>query len=375
MRRIANILESIIVVAIVLVLVHTFLDDYSILAGWTVAARRWIILLGLGFDILFTIEFFTRLYVALVNREAATYFFRQNGWIDFLASIPLLLFNSLPNTLALLAGAGLVTGLGSFLNVLKVIKAVRIARILRLMRVVKLFRAIRYVRSPMAQRHISLIITISVSLLVFWTIAASALEGLGMLPGLETSYARGQAARARFIAAAGPGRTALAQRASMTAALDATILVVRPQGGAVTWSRYDASYYAARFLPGDYGFFTANGVEIFLDERPLAQAAAREAIIFFIAVVLTVLGYLFLYAPRFALGITDPIHVMRRGMEESGYNLEVKIPPERAEDDVFKLAELYNGVFLPLKDREGAGGDAAPTALEIDAVKSLADKG
>ena len=57
--------------------------------------------------------------------------------------------------LALLAGAGLVTGMGSFLNILKVIKAVRIARILRLMRVVKLFRNIRYARSPLAQRHLA----------------------------------------------------------------------------------------------------------------------------------------------------------------------------------------------------------------------------
>ncbi len=69
-------------------------------------------------------------------------------------------------------------------------------------------------------------------------------------------------------------------------------------------------------------------------------------------------GYLFLYAPRFALGISDPIHVMQRGMSESGYNLEVKIPPRRADEDVFELARLYNGVFLPLKDREGASKPA-----------------
>ena len=162
----------------------------------------------------------------------------------------------------------------------------------------------------------------------------------------------------------------------MAAALDATILAVRPQGGSVRRGLATTPpTMRPDFLPGDYGYFTANGVEVFLDERPLAQAAAREGMVFFIAVVLTVLGFLFLYAPRFALGITDPIHVMRRGMEEGGYNLEVKIPPERADDDVFKLAELYNGVFLPLKDREGRGGDAAPTALEIDAVKDLAEKG
>jgi len=375
MRKIGEFLETVVVVAILLVLVHTFLDDYSIMAGWEVDARKWIIWAGLGFDIFFTIEFFTRMYIALTNREGVNYFFLQRGWIDFLASIPLLLFNSLPNTLALLAGTGLLTGLGSFLNVLKVIKAVRIARILRLMRIVKLFRRIRYVRSPMAQRHIALITTISVTILVFWSVGASTMEALGVLPGLETSFVSGQTARARMITEPGSSLTTLAARAAAVTAIDPTVLLVRQQGGSTVWSRYDGAYYRAHFLPGDYSYYAAHGVEVFLDERPIVGAAAREAIVFFIAVVLAVLGILFLYAPRFALGISDPIHIMQRGMSESGYNLEVKIPPRRADEDVFALARLYNGVFLPLKDREGASKPAEGSALNIEEIKNLVDKG
>lgn len=375
MRKIGDFLETVVVVAILLVLVHTFLEDYSIMAGWEVNARKWIIWAGLGFDIFFTIEFFTRMYLALTNREGIDYFFRQRGWIDFLASIPLLLFNSLPNTLALLAGTGLLTGLGSFLNVLKVIKAVRIARVLRLMRIVKLFRRIRYVSSPMAQRHIALITTISVTILVFWSVGASAMGALGVLPGLESSYVGGQTARAHAITEAGPTATALAGRAAAVAALDPTVLVVRQQGGNTVWSRYDGAFYRAHFLPGDYSYFASHGVEVFLDERPIAGAAAREGIVFFIAVVLIVLGILLLYSPRFALGISDPIHIMQRGMSESTYNLEVKIPPQRADEDVFALARLYNGVFLPLKDRESAGKPAEGSALNIDEIKDLVEKG
>ena len=375
MRRIANILESVVVAAIVLVLVHTFLEDFAVLAAWPVEGRKWIIWAGLGFDIFFTIEFFARLYTALVRGEAVDYFFRQRGWIDFLASIPLLLFNSLPNVLALLAGAGLISGLGSFLNVLKVIKAVRIARILRLMRIVKLFRSIRYARSPMAQRHIALITTISVTLIVFWMLGSTALERLGVLGGLETTFIEGQTMRARSIAVGGADAAALARQAGVVAALDPTVLLVRQQGGPTAWSRFDRSYYASYFLPGDYGYFSAHGIEVFLDERPAARAAAREAMVLFVAVVLIVLGLLFLYAPRFALGVTDPIHIMRRGMAEHAYSLEVKIPPEHAEDDIFELAALYNSVFLPLKDREGAGSESQETVLDLDAVKDLVDRG
>jgi hypothetical protein len=153
------------------------------------------------------------------------------------------------------------------------------------------------------------------------------------------------------------------------------VLVVRQQGGKTVWSRYDDAFYRASFLPGDYAYYSSHGVEVFLDERPYAGAAAREGIVFLFAVVLAVLGFLFLYAPRFALGISDPIHIMQRGMAESSYNLEVKIPPERAEDDVFALARLYNSVFLPLKDREGAGKEAEGSALKIDDIKDLVEKG
>jgi len=374
MRKIDDILESVVVAAIVLVLVHTFTDDLSILAGWAVGTRRWIIWTGLGFDLFFTVEFFTRLYAAIGRHEGAVYFFRERGWIDFLASIPLLLLNSFPNTMALLAGAGLVTGVGSFLNVLKVIKAVRIARILRLLRVIKLFRGIRYARSPMAQRHLATIITISVTVLVAWTICASVMESTGVLPGLEAPFTTGQAARIKSITTGDGSLAAVTQRAAEIAALDVSILAVRSENGPTLWSRFDSAYYEERFLPGDYGYHVENGIEIFTDERPTAQASAREALIFFVAVLLTVLGFLFFYAPRFALGISDPVSIMKRGMAEKDYNLEVRIPPDRSEDDVFELAELYNRVFLPLKDRQGSGSHESQSALSIDDVRDLVEK-
>ena len=213
MKRIGDFLETVVVVVIIVALGHTFLEDFSVLAGWTVAVRRWIIWAGLGIDLFFTVEFFCRLYFALAEGKGGEYIFRQRGWIDFFASIPLLLFNSLPNTLALLAGAGLVTGLGSFLNVLKVIKAVRIARILRLMRIVKLFRRIRYAHSPMAQRHLAIITTISVTVLVTWVLLANLLGSLGVLPGLDTAFQEAQGARAKYLAQAGANPAVLTARA------------------------------------------------------------------------------------------------------------------------------------------------------------------
>jgi len=373
MKKIGDFFESLVVVVIIIALVHTFLEDFSILAGWTVPARRWIIWAGLAIDLIFTVEFFTRLYLAIVQGRAFDYFFRERGWIDFVASIPLLLLNSLPSVLALLAGAGLVSGMGSFLNVLKVIKAVRIARILRLLRVVKLFRRIRYARSVLAQRHIATITTIGVTVLVAWVLIANFMGGLGILPGLDKPFLSSQADHARYLAESGAGTAQVPARARALAAFDPTLLVVRPTGGQTSWTRFDDSYYATHFLPGDYEYFRLNGVEAFFDGRPVAKAAAREGIVFFVAILLVVLAYILLYSPRFALDITDPVHVMKRGMEESGYNLEVKIPDRRAQEDVFELAGLYNRMFLPMKDRESASQEQA-SALGIDDIRSFVEK-
>ena len=41
-------------------------------------------------------------------------------------------------------------------------------------------------------------------------------------------------------------------------------------------------------------------------------------------------------------------------MANTNYSLEVKIPREYRDDDVFLLALEYNRVFLPMKDRENA---------------------
>jgi hypothetical protein len=367
MRKLSEILEALVIIVIVGALAHTFLEDYAGIAGWKVPARSALIWAGLAFDLFFTIEFFARLYVALESRRAMAYLFRERGWIDFMASIPLLLLNSAPHALALLAGAGLLSGAGSFLNTLKVIKAIRIARILRLLRVIKLFRGIRYAQSPMAQRHLSTITTIAVSILVFWLIGASVLESTGTLPGLEAPSREGQFLRARAIAAG--GTAGLAERAAAAGALDTSILVVRAPGGATAWTRYPPAYYDDNFMSGDYGYLAIGGVEVFLDQRLLSAATAREGLVFFVAVVLTVLGFIFLYAPRFALGISDPIHVMRRGLSEPGYNLEVRIPEENAGEDVFELAALYNGVYLPLKDRESA--EPGETGLRIESLADL----
>jgi hypothetical protein len=343
-------LESVVIAAILLVLVQTFLEDYAVVTGWNVSIRNKLLLAGFFFDLFFTIEFLIRFYYALVERRIGRYLTLERGWIDFLASVPLLMFNSGPFVLTLLTGSGIALGLGGILNLLKVIKAIRIARILRFLRVIKLFRRIKNISSPMAQRHVASITAVSVTVVVlcllFFTFFSSTLQ----LNGLDTAFSAQQEATADYLVAKtdDPADFVLALDTLRKTRADLLIVNVR---GQTLFSRFSNDYYAQNFAPGDYSYLSRKGLELFFDQRPYVSQLSRESILFFVIVVLVVLAYLLIYSPHFALTVTDPIHVMRRGLEEPDYNLEVKISERYRGDDIFELAKLYNEKYLPLKDR------------------------
>jgi hypothetical protein len=347
---VTSFLESLVIAAILFVLVQTFLEDFAVLSGWNVEIRNKILLAGFFFDLFFTIEFLTRLYYAIMVGKVGRYLSVERGWIDFLASVPLLMFNSGPLALTLLTGQGIAVGLGGILNLLKVIKAIRIARILRFLRIVKIFRRIKNVSSPMAQRHIASITAISVTVLVlsllFFTVFSSSLQ----LDGLDTAFAEQQEAVADHLDENKDDPADFVFALETLRETCPSLLIVKYRGQAL-YSRYSDSYYQEFFAPGDYTHLRKDDLEFFFDQRPYVSQLSRESILFFVIVVLVVLAYLLIYSPHFALTISDPIHVMRRGLEETNYNLEVKIPQKYEADDVFQMASLYNEKYLPLKDR------------------------
>ena len=97
--------ETFILFAIVLVILQTLLEEVAVTAGWTVRVRHFLAFSGLFFDVVFTIEYLVRQTLAAVRRQGMRYFFRERGWIDLLSSVPLLLLDSLPRTLAIVLGS------------------------------------------------------------------------------------------------------------------------------------------------------------------------------------------------------------------------------------------------------------------------------
>lgn len=362
-------LENIVVVAILLVLVQTFLEDYAVLAGWSWGVRRVLLFTGFGFDLFFTVEFLSRLYAAFVNRRTARYFWHERGWIDLLASIPLLLLSSGPAMLAYLTGSATVVGFGAILNVLKVVKAIRIARILRLLRVLKIFARIRNTDSAMAQRHVTKVLAVAVSTVVAAVFALGLLFSLFEAPSLERAYQQRTLRLLEQVDDMAPDQNDR-DTFERVAEIDRSLLVIE-QGGRVVYSRYDDQYYDQLFGPTDYGFGINGEYRVFFDLRPVNQEQSRTNLVYFGVIVFLVLAFMVYYSPHFALTVSDPVHIMTRGMNEKAYNLEVKIPPLYRGDEVYRLGRLYNEVYLPLKDRSSDSENPGAMDLKLDDIKDL----
>lgn len=370
-KKITDILEGLVIFVIILVLLQTFLEDLSVLLSWTWPARRVLLITGFFFDLFFTVEFFSRTYSALSRGALKNYLGQGLGWIDFLASVPLLILSSGPGMVMVLSGSGILFSAGGVLNILKIVKTVRIARILRLLRVLKIFKQIKNVNSIMAQRHLMKITATSVSTLVLTLFFFNLFAGTVGMPQagtiLDGQYRGTTESFTSLRQDGGPSRAAAA-----VARQQPDLLVIK-EGETTLYSRYDNDYYNRYFGPGEYAYLEEEGLGFFFDLRRVQALESRNNLMYFVLILILTAVLLLFYSPHFALTVSDPIHVMNRGMEEKDYNFEVKIDPRFRQDGVFRLAQNYNQVFLPMKDLQNR--DAETTAedlqLKMDDIKDL----
>lgn len=361
-KKKVKVLENIVLITIFLVLIQTLVEDLSIVLGWSWKTRSSLIIAGFCFDLFFTIEFITRIFIAINKGKLREYLVIQRGWIDLLASIPLLLLNSGPAVGAILLGGSVIGGVAGILNVLKVIKAVRIARVLRLLRVLKLFKQIKNENSIMTQRHISKIATIGVSFFVGVLLLMSVITQLFSLP---TAERENNEQLVQIMIAYHEGNEAVVDICS-------NLLIVK-EAGKTIYSRYENDYYKTNFGFADYTYSEYMDKEFFFDNRNMEKIQSMNSLLYFVIILCIVIAYTLFYSPHFAVTVSDPIHVMRRGLNEKNYNFEVKIPKDFKKDEVFELAKSYNENFLPMKDRMQVDdeSDAESLELKIEDIDSL----
>jgi hypothetical protein len=367
----AKTVEFIIFILILLVIVQTIAEDLAMLLNWEVSVRIFLIITGFIFDLIFTIEFLVRLYWAVVERRVARYLLKERGWIDFLASVPLLMFNSGPALLSLYTGGTALLIFSDVLNILKVLKAVRIARILRFLRVIKIFKNIKYTESAMAQRHIARITSLTITSIVLILFVFSTLSGFIIIPGLEANSIQRQESLVRLVDKAYQTSPKTPWFRTTINELDTSLIQIVDKNHTVLFSRFPDHVLNNYYMKDDLTerVNSTDTLRLIFDHKPIQQDISRQNILVFSMIIIIMICYLFIYSPHFAITITDPLHVMKQGMENKNYNLEVKIVDEYKDDDIFELAQVYNEKFLPLKDRELYEGAEEFSNLKIEDVE------
>ena len=341
-------LEGAVTALIVLVLIQTVVEDLFILLDFPYIYRRILIFTGFAFDLLFTLEFLIRTWNALLRRALGGYLFHQNGWVDLAASVPLLIFTSGPQLIALLSGAAFA-GPAAMLGLLKIVKVVRMARVLRLLRILKIFRRIRFTESVMVQRHTVRIVTTAAATLIFAVAAAGALFAFIPSFGLEEAWSLNRQAALRTIPADSESTRKWGRSHS-------SVLLLKNEGRTL-YARENNSYLVSRFGPGDYTVSSSGPYTVWFDLRPAAVSQCRLNLTIFLSTLAVVILIMVTYSPHFAITVSDPVNVMARGMKEKSYNFEVSVPSQYASDGVFLLAAAYNDEYLPLKERTAGSLD------------------
>ncbi len=356
--KLRDILENFILVAIVLVLIQTFLSEASVYGHWSVETRNILIYCGFAFDLIFSLEFITRTITAGRGKEDIfRYWFYQRGWVDFISSIPLLIMDSGPSVLFLLSGAtgAAASGIG-VLNVLKVVKAIRVTRILRLIRIIKIFGKIHNTESKMAQHHTATIsttavFTIVLTLIIFSLFTDSA--GMGKISERETEYHSFFKVFEKMRKDTGISVDNIA--VSMLTGDRKIIKMTKGEKKLI--ENIGEESFNKSYTFEDYITIKAGKYTLTFSVADINADIALNHIKSFMIIVFVVLSFMIIYTMHFVKNISDPVHILNKGLRKKDYNLQIKIKDIYKDHEIFRVARFYNEAYLPAKHKRSRKED------------------
>jgi len=341
--------ENFIFIAIILVIIQTFLDEYSRFANFPVNIRHILLITGFLFDLIFTIEFILRTIWSLQEKKFRFYFFYNRGWVDFLASVPLLAFNSLPMLILYLQGSTTQVGEAiSILNVLKTVKAIRVTRILRLIRILKIFGKIHNAESKMALRHTQTITTTGIFSLITLFVILSLFRFNKADHLLDYRITRYENIIENLENINRTLNVPLKDLAFKMLANDENVIKLK-YAGILVFRNISEDHFKKYYDFEDYLTIKAGEFTLLVSLIDINKLHAGMNIQNFLMIVILIIVYMIFYTRHFVQTISDVVHIIIRGFKEKDYNLQVKIPEQYKDDEIFILAKEYNENYLPLK--------------------------
>jgi len=129
---------------------------------------------------------------------------------------------------------------------------------------------------------------------------------------------------------------------------DKNILKIIYSNGTVI-ERMPGSDFKKYYDEEDYISVTGKACTLLVSITDINSEIALLHLQNFLIIIFIVLSFLILYTKHFVQNISDVVHILNLGFRKKDYNLLVKIPEEKGDHEIFRLAKFYNDAYLPSK--------------------------
>jgi len=333
--------ESLIFIIISFAILHTFFEDFSIFMSYPAKIRKHLIIGSFCFDFIFTIEFFTRLFVSTKRGNPGMYFSREGGFIDLLCSIPLLIFSSGPLVVSTYFGmqGGILTFLGA-ITFLKAFKIVRVVRAFRFFRALKILGKIRP-RYYLTPRYISRAVLIATAVVI------ASLMGFNFLDQGKVVSSRSMELHKLL-----ENYIKQEENPDFNTLLSHTDLVLFISSAhRVVYESIDEKSFHYNYLNNDYISKQAGAYQIYYSVKDAQRTGSFINMLSFSMIIGILLFFNTIYRKSINRHISEPLRVMIRGFSSAKYLTPVRINKRNKDIETYKLGEQYNRKWLPVKKK------------------------
>ncbi|HNV43692.1 MAG TPA: ion transporter [Exilispira sp.] len=362
----SRVLNGFINILIFVSILQIILDDLSVVLMWDQKYKTYLFLAGFAIDCIFSIEFITRTIISIKNSSFANYFFYENGWIDFICSIPLLLFSSGPSFITYMTSGIILTNIFSSVKIMRIVRTIRISRILRILRVFKLLKNLQNANSKMLQNHLKTIMIICIFSIIISLFIYSYIPVFSVQNAVE---ARTQTYTSIFLAYSNQLLLAIDRKDNR--AVDELVknirilcfadknilkLEIKPDfinnnDIKVQNSIYKVKDYEDQILRSHYLDENISSFNLSYSVQDLANIQIGINLLCLFAVILASSAYILYYLKIFVTRISDVIYIIFKGIKHKDYYYQVKIPEHYKDEEIFEFAKFYNNVYLPAKKK------------------------
>jgi len=371
-----KIFQSIIPAVIILSLLHNFINEYAVFAMWSIASITALLCAGVVFDLIFAVEFIVKSIKAAGRKEFLIYIKHKKGWIDILSSFPVLILYSVPLFCLLLKNSAEIGTLSPLpFEIMSVVITIRMPLILRSIRVVKLFGIKALHNSEMTRHHSSAAGTVAVITAAVVIMLWSGITGFSDPEGIKKRSSDYSRLLVELESAATLNNLDFRDLCENILISDHRLIRINYNNGK-RYEKLSESEFSKYYNSGDYIKVSGELCSLTISVKDLKKENARLNMMFFLVLLGPGVAFMLLYSRHFSITVSDVAGALNSGFRKRDYNLMIKIRNEYKEEELYRLAQFYNDVYLPAKlrkrdfEKEGSG-----TPITMDAVKQFDENG